>query len=146
MGAGLGPLFAGYLLTERYSWNLFFFVQFGLAIALTIATFLIVEETRYKRDAVVPTQGQLRSIDDEFTMKEREEHLDRISTPRLPAPVPTRKTYVQSLAFWSGIDREAEFWTMIPRSFTYLAVPAVFWVTTTYGKHHSNRRNNRQIS
>lgn len=123
------------MLTERHSWNLFFYVEFAFAMALIIATFLIVEETSYRRNVVVPTQGHLSSLDGGFTMKERGEHHDHISSPRLSAPVPTRKTYIQSLALWSTIDHETGVWTMIPRSFTYFAVPAVFWVVATYGKH-----------
>ena len=117
-----GPLYAGYMLAGGYSWRLFFYVEFAFAMALFILAFLFVEETTYKR--TFPSSPAVISQDEKHPVSEQIE----------TAPVKTRKTFVQTLKPWSGINHEAEFFTTIWRSFTYYLVPSVFWVVTTYGK------------
>lgn len=48
-------------------------------------------------------------------------------------PVPQRKSFLETLKPWGGIDHEPEFFMTILRSFTYFCVPVVFWVIATYG-------------
>ena len=91
-------------------------------MALFILAFLFVEETTYKR--TFPSSPAIISQDEKHPVPQQIETV----------PVKTRKTFVQTLKPWSGINHEAEFFTTIWRSFTYYLVPSVFWVVTTYGE------------
>ena len=119
-----GPLYAGYMLAGGYSWQLFFYVVFAFAVALLIFAFFVVEETAYKR-AKVPLTPPATTI-------ETDKQLDASHT-EVASTIPPRKTFVQTLKPWSGIDHEQEFWIMMPRSFTYFLVPQVLWVATSFG-------------
>lgn len=144
LGGGLGPLAAGCMLASRYSWNLFFRLQFILAIALLIIAFFVVEESRYKRiiPKMEPEDEIISALPEGFSLRQTTasqypfhdppRNEERMTPPK---PVPPRKTYLASLAPWSYIDHEFEFWMTILRSCTYFAVPAVFWVITTYGNY-----------
>ncbi|KAF2790842.1 MFS general substrate transporter [Melanomma pulvis-pyrius CBS 109.77] len=122
----LGPLFAGYMLAGGYSWQLFFYVVFAFAMALLIFAFFVVEETAYKRNKTVSIPGSPASP------AEHEKNADA-SHAEVATALPPRKTFMQTLKVWNGIDKEQEFWIMIPRSFTYFLVPQVLWVVTSFG-------------
>lgn len=116
-----GPLYSGYMLAGGLSWRLFFWVEFAFAVALLIATFCFVEETRYKRKEVVsepatPVEGK-----------------EATASEAAIEAVPPRKTLGQQLSLWSGIDHDAPFFMMAARSFTYYLVPVALWVNTVYG-------------
>merc|ERR1712000_726124 len=111
-----GPLYAGYMLAGGHSWRLFFWVEFAFGVALFIAAFAFVEETRYNRK-VTPSSP----IEDSKEV-----------TTTVEAVIP-RKTLRQQLNPWSGIDHDAPFIMMALRSFTYYLVPVALWVNTTYG-------------
>lgn len=112
------------MLAGGYSWRLFFYVEFAFAMALLIFAFFVVEETAYKRNKApsVPTS----SADSDKVME--------ASHAEIAPVIPERKSFISTLKPWSGIDRDAEFWIMIPRSFTYFLVPQVLWVITSFGK------------
>lgn len=120
-----GPLYAGYMLSGGYSWQLFFYVEFAFAMALLILAFFFVEETRYERhtptglalEEVVPAEKGVVS-----------EHRESLGSDN------ERHSFIRTLKPWSGIDQNAEFWLTALRSFTYFLVPQVFWVVCTYGK------------
>jgi MFS family permease len=114
-----GPLYAGYMLSGGYSWRLFFWVEFAFGVALLIATFLFVEETRYKRVVSSPPSTPTET---------KEANASAIETT-----LPPRKTLRQRLSLWSGVDHDAPFLMMALRSFTYYLVPVAVWVNTTYG-------------
>ncbi|KAF2634380.1 MFS general substrate transporter [Massarina eburnea CBS 473.64] len=108
-----GPLYAGYMLSGGYTWQLFFYVVFAFAMALLILAFFAVEETSYKRNPpTAPTT---------------------ITISTTANPPPPRKTFTQTLHPWPSIDPTTEFWIMIPRSLTYFLVPQVLWVITSFG-------------
>lgn len=119
-----GPLFAGYMLVGGYSWKLYFYVLFAFAGALLILAFFVVEESAYKRVSPTTTPPPSLSTD---------KNGDAVHTETVAASIPPRKTFAQQLKVWNGIDREQEFWIMIPRSFTYFLVPQVLWVATSFG-------------
>jgi hypothetical protein len=112
------------MLAGGYSWRLFFYVEFAFAIGLLIFAFFVVEETAYKRhvapSALASTPNSEKAVD--------------ASTGEVVPAIPLRRSFVSSLKPWSGIDQDAEFWIMIPRSFTYFLVPQVLWVITSFGK------------
>ena len=118
-----GPLYAGYMLAGGYSWRLYFYVLIAFAGALFIATFLFVEESAYKRRTVMPSN---RSSD---------ENVEKVTEAQVEViPItPPRKSFLQTLKPWSGIDHEAEFFMTMVRSFTYFLVPSVLWVVTSFG-------------
>ncbi|PSN72374.1 MFS general substrate transporter [Corynespora cassiicola Philippines] len=116
-----GPLYAGYMLAGGYSWRLFFYVEFAFAMGLLIFAFFVVEETAYKRNT--PSTSPQPSAD---------KILDATHT-EIATSIPPRRTFLQTLKPWSGIDHDSEFWIMMPRSFTYFFVPQVFWVITSFG-------------
>ncbi|KAK4235084.1 major facilitator superfamily domain-containing protein [Achaetomium macrosporum] len=126
-----GPLFAGYMLAGGYSWRLFFYVEFAFACALLILAFFVVEESLYHRSPrPEPIQESSSSQNDE---KESMANAVHSENPADPTNVPPRKTFLQTLKFWGVYERDADFFLMIARSFTYFMVPHVLWVITTYG-------------
>ena len=121
-----GPLYAGYMLAGGYSWRLFFYVEFAFAGLLFILAFFFVEETWYKRDEMKARLGA--AVDAPSPEKGVDADFHEISS----AP-PFRKTFVQTLKPWGVYDHEAPFFMTSIRSFSYFAVPVVFWVVSTYG-------------
>ncbi|KAG9948225.1 putative MFS transporter, partial [Aureobasidium melanogenum] len=117
-----GPLYAGYMLAAGYSWRLYFYVEFAFACALLILAFIFVEESSYKR-VVAPTTTP-EGIEKE---KGHIEHVEVLTV------APPRKSWLQTLKPWSGIDHEAEFFMTMLRSFSYFLVPSVMWVVTSFG-------------
>lgn len=120
-----GPMYAGYMLGGGYSWRLFFYVEFAFAMALLIAAFFLVEESRYKRSfpqAPSPAKSE----------NEKDAIATEIVSNNSPE-VPSRKTWAEQLKPWSSIDHEAPFFITMLRAFTYLLVPSALWVVTTYG-------------
>ncbi|KAG9698554.1 WD40 repeat-like protein, partial [Aureobasidium melanogenum] len=116
-----GPLYAGYMLAAGYSWRLYFYVEFAFACALLILAFVFVEESSYKRVvATTPTP-------DSDKEKGHVEHVEVV------AVAPPRRSWLQTLKPWSGIDHEAEFFMTMLRSFSYFLVPSVLWVVTSFG-------------
>jgi hypothetical protein len=116
------------MLASGYSWRLFFYVVFAFAVALLIFAFFIVEESSYNRTSPIsPTPSSTITP----TLSPEKPILD---TSELAAnTIPPRKTYLQTLHPWSGINHQQEFWILIPRSFTYFLVPQVLWVITSFG-------------
>ncbi|KAK5465079.1 hypothetical protein LTS15_001642 [Exophiala xenobiotica] len=122
-----GPLYAGYMLAGGNSWRLFFYVEFAFACLLFILAFFFVEETWYKREEM---KARLGAAVEASPIGEKGVDSDM----REVAPVlPARKTFVQTLKPWGVYDKEAPFLMTALRSFTYFAVPSVFWVVATYG-------------
>ena len=121
-----GPLYAGYMLAGGYSWRLYFYVLIAFACALFIVAFLFVEESAYKRVTVAASS---RHSSDSNIEKETTA-TTRVEAVRM---VPPRKTFLQTLQPWSGIDREAQFFMTIAHAFTYFLVPSVLWVVTSFG-------------
>jgi MFS family permease len=114
-----GPIYAGYMLNAGYSWRLFFWVCLAFAGALLIAAFIFVEESTYKRPVILVTPER------EY-VKEDIAHIPEIG-------MPTRKSWGNQLSLWNGVNHDVSFWLTMFRPFTYLFVPAVFWVIATYG-------------
>ena len=108
------------MLNAGYSWRLFFWVCLAFAGALLIAAFIFVEETTYKRKIVILTP------DGEFTKA------DVVQEEVNFAP-PHRKSWWQQLKLYNGVNHDVSYWKTTIRPFTYLVVPAVFWVIATYG-------------
>ncbi|CAN8106342.1 unnamed protein product [Discula destructiva] len=123
-----GPLFAGYMLNGGYSWRLFFYVEFAFGCALFIVAFLTVEETTYHRK-----MPQDLSDGQDDTGTEKSLSLPTTAAFESRTTLPPRKTFTQQLKFWGVYEKEADFFLMMARSFTYFLVPHVFWVITTYG-------------
>ncbi|GES57480.1 putative MFS transporter [Aspergillus terreus] len=122
-----GPLYASYMLSGGYSWRLFFYVLAAFAGALLILSFIFVEESAYKRETKELSPSPSINADAKPGVLQVD-HAD-VS----PSAIPKRKTFMETLKPWSGIDHEAAFFMTMIRSFTYFFVPAVFWVITTYG-------------
>lgn len=108
------------MLNGGYSWRLYFWVCLAFAGALLIAAFFFVEETTYKRAVVVVTpEGDL--------VKDEVVHVQSVDIAG------HRKSLRQQLSLWNGVNHDVSFWLTMFRPFTYLLVPAVFWVIATYG-------------
>jgi MFS family permease len=114
-----GPLYAGYMLNAGYSWRLFFYVCVAFAGALLIAAFIFVEESTYKRKIIIQTP------EGEYVKNEIEAEID--------VRLPQRKSWRQQLSLMPVVNHEVSYWKTTFRPFTYLIVPAVLWVITTYG-------------
>jgi len=123
-----GPMWAGFMLSGGYSWRLFFYVEFAFAVALLIAAFFFVEETSYKRTY---PQTFTTVIERDEKASAMQEEVRAESPP--PESIPPRKTWAQQLKVFNGIDHEAPFFITMIRCWSYLLVPSIFWVITTYG-------------
>ena len=123
-----GPMWAGFMLSGGYSWPLFFYVEFAFAMALLIAAFFLVEETSYKRKFPPPFTSSMADGEKSAAV---ESEVHSVSSPA--ASIPPRKTWAQQLKIYNGIDHDAPFFSTMLRCFTYLLVPSMFWVITTYG-------------
>jgi hypothetical protein len=124
------------MLGAGYSWRLFFYVEAAFAGVLLILAFFFIEESTYHR----PEQAISASVSDRSL--DGDGGTDKIHAPVQlehirPISVPPRKSFLATLKPWSAIDRDAEFFATIYRSFTYFCVPAVFWVITSYGRYVS---------
>ncbi|TIA51148.1 MFS general substrate transporter [Aureobasidium pullulans] len=84
--------------------------------------FIFVEESAYKR--IVVSTSSAESEDNE---KGHTEHVEVVTL------APARRSFIQTLKPWSGIDHEAEFFMTMLRSFSYFLVPSVMWVVTSFG-------------
>jgi uncharacterized membrane protein len=125
-----GPLYAGYMLAGGYGWQLFFYVEVAFAGALLILAFFFVEETAYKRQpAMSSSSPNSPRASNAFVEKEHiaSEHIE------VHTLAPARRTFLQTLKPWSGVDHEVEAFMTAARSFTYLLVPSVLWVVASYG-------------
>lgn len=107
---------------SKHAIRLYFYVEFAFACALLIMAFIFVEESAYKR-IVVSTS----SADSEDNEKGHTEHVEVVTLG------PARRSFIQTLKPWSGIDHEAEFFMTMLRSFSYFLVPSVMWVVTSFG-------------
>lgn len=105
--------------------RLYFYVEFAFACALLIFAIFFVEETAYVRKVTEPARPELEK-------EEKEAQVERIEALEV---VPPRKPYLQTLKPWTGINRDAEYFMTIARSFTYFLVPSVLWVTTSFGEN-----------
>ena len=115
------------MLAGGYGWPLFFYVEFAFAVALLIAAFFFVEETTYRR--VHPTSPIASPIVGDEKGIATETALETASSPSIPP----RKTWAQQLKIFNGVDHSAPFFLTMVRCFTYLLIPSMFWVITTYG-------------
>lgn len=129
-----GPLYAGYMLAGGYSWRLFFYVEVAFAGALLILAFFFVEETSYRRKPSATPQTSSRASDASGEHEvEKEPAAPSSAHVEVQPSVPARRTFLQTLKPWSGIDHEEQFFMTAARSFAYFLVPSVLWVISSYG-------------
>lgn len=121
-----GPLYAGYMLAGGYSWRLYFYVEFAFAAALFILAFFFVEETTYKRKIFMASPAPTMHEGDESKVTP----VDHVEVVPM---IPERKTFMQTLKPWSGINHDEQFFVTMARSFTYFLIPSVLWVITSFG-------------
>jgi hypothetical protein len=127
------------MLAGGYGWQLFFYVEVAFAGALLLLAFFFVEETAYKRKPPTPspqTSHRASDASDQqpgIETKIFKEHVVASDHVELQTLIPTRRTFLQTLKPWSGIDHEAEALMTAARSFTYFLVPSVLWTITSYG-------------
>jgi Flp pilus assembly protein TadB len=120
------------MLAGGYSWRLFFYVEAAFAGALLIMACLFVEESTYHRPQPAPHNLSTDSLHAKEIASEKSQQPVQLETLS-SMPVPQRKSFLETLKPWGGIDHEPEFFMTILRSFTYFCVPVVFWVIATYG-------------
>jgi hypothetical protein len=109
------------MLNAGSSWRLFFWVCLAFAGMLLIAAFIFVEESTYKR------HGVLQTPEGEFIKGEVAQEELALEVPR------SRKSWMSQLSLMTHVDHDISYWKTKVRPFTYLLVPAVFWVIATYG-------------
>ncbi|KAI8624947.1 putative MFS transporter [Xylariaceae sp. FL1651] len=128
--AALAPLPAAYMLSTKYSWRLFFYVILAFASALFILAFLFVEETSYERNIPtdVPVAGDANAVNTSVA-REKPESFTVEQTP----VVPPRKSFISTIQPWGRVDPTVPFFTLLWRSMTYILVPQVLWVITSFG-------------
>ncbi|KAH7120515.1 major facilitator superfamily domain-containing protein, partial [Dactylonectria macrodidyma] len=121
---------AGYMLSSGLSYNLFFWIEFGIGCILFLGTFFLFEETMFLgRKATAPEhQVDLAKDENQATSEGIE-----LSVQRSSSCPPPRKTYLQQLKVLDTTDPNSPIFLMMVRSFTYFPIPPVFWVCSTYG-------------
>jgi hypothetical protein len=138
--AAIAPLPAGYMLPN---WRQAYWTCAGAGAAIFVLGFFFVPETYYDRDEALQKYSVDRvlgheKIDTTGTKNETahvegnplDDRIDRIETGQ---PIPPRKSYLQQIKPWSGINRKATFWISSVRQFSFLAYPAVLWAVIFYG-------------
>ncbi|KAJ3561322.1 hypothetical protein NPX13_g8992 [Xylaria arbuscula] len=129
--AALATLPAAYMLSTRYSWRLFFYVILAFAVALFILAFLFVEETSYERTK--PADASTVSEDhDSANATSSQEKPEALAVEHAPV-IPERKSFLSTLRPWGRVDRTVPVFTLLWRSMTYILVPQVLWVITSFG-------------
>ena len=108
------------MLNAGYSWRLYFYVCVAFAGALLIAAFIFVEESTYKRNIIIQTP-------------EGEYVKNTVEEEEIQAGLPMRNSWRQQLSLMPVVNHDVSYWKTTFRPFTYLVVPAVFWVIATYG-------------
>ncbi|GKU09136.1 unnamed protein product, partial [Fusarium langsethiae] len=127
---------ASYMLSSGLSYNLFFWIEFALGCVLflaTLATLAFFEETMYLEERQPPSPSSQQPIDTD-SIKDEPQGTSECRESRLEesVTVPPRKMYLEQCKIFGKTDPNAPVFMMI-RSFTYLIVPPVFWVCSTYG-------------
>lgn len=127
--AAMATIPAAYMLPTQYSWRLFFYVCLAFACALFVLAFFFVEESSYDREAHMHRTSSPASSSGIVASTEKPDE----ATVEEAAGTPERKTFIETLSLWGRIDPEVEFFTLMWRSFTYILVPQVLWVITSFG-------------
>ncbi|KAI0502752.1 putative MFS transporter [Xylaria bambusicola] len=129
--AALATLPAAYMLPTKYSWRLFFYVILAFAIALFILAFFFVEETSYQRENLADT-GMANEDHDSANAASSQEKPESFAVEQATI-VPKRKSFLSTLSPRGRVDRTVPFFTLLWRSMTYILVPQVLWVITSFG-------------
>ncbi|KAF5540677.1 hypothetical protein FNAPI_10430 [Fusarium napiforme] len=124
----------GWYTSSGLSYNLFFWIEFGVGCVLFLLTLAFFEETMYLEQRQPPSRSSQRPIDAD-SIKEEPQATAECMESRLEesTSVPPRKTYVEQCKIFGKTDPNSPVFMMMVRSFTYFIVPQVFWVCTTYG-------------
>ncbi|KAI1120501.1 putative MFS transporter [Nemania abortiva] len=128
--AALATLPAAYMLPTKYSWRLFFYVILAFAVALFILAFFFVEETSYQRSKHISTT--VSEDQDSANPSPAHDKPEEVTVEQIPA-IPARKSFLATLKVWGGSDPTVPFFTLLWRSMTYILVPQVLWVITSFG-------------
>ncbi|KAI1049651.1 hypothetical protein LB505_011695, partial [Fusarium chuoi] len=125
---------ASYMLSSGLSYNLFFWIEFAIGCVLFLATLAFFEETMYLEERQPPSPSSQQPIDADST-KDEPQATSECMESRLEESitVPPRKTYLEQCKIFGKTDPDTPVFMMMIRSFTYLVVPQVFWVCSTYG-------------
>ncbi|KAI0435770.1 putative MFS transporter [Xylaria telfairii] len=128
--AALATLPAAYMLPTKYSWRLFFYVILAFASVLFIFAFFSVEETSYQRSKTIDTT--IHEDQETTNAASSQDKPEAFAVEQAPA-VPSRKPFLSTLRLWGGSDPTIPFFTLLWRSMTYILVPQVLWVITSFG-------------
>ncbi|KAH7370683.1 major facilitator superfamily domain-containing protein [Rhexocercosporidium sp. MPI-PUGE-AT-0058] len=125
---------ASYMLSSGLSYNLFFWIEFAIGCALFLGTLAFFEETMYLEERPAHAPPEQAKVDTEPGKDERQASSECTET-RLEesVTVPPRKSYLEQCKIFGKTDPNTLVLMMMIRSFTYLVVPPVFWVCSTYG-------------
>ncbi|KAI1063740.1 hypothetical protein LB506_005889 [Fusarium annulatum] len=125
---------ASYMLSSGLSYNLFFWIEFALGCVLFLATLAFFEETMYLEERQPPSPSGQQPTDADST-KDEPQATSECMESRLEesVTVPPRKSYLEQCRIFGKTDPDTQVFMMMIRSFTYLIVPQVFWVCSTYG-------------
>ncbi|KAM5359968.1 hypothetical protein ACJZ2D_014062 [Fusarium nematophilum] len=128
----LSAVAASYMLAGGHSYNLFFWVEFGIGCLLLLSVFFLFEETMFFRDG--PISDLQSNSDGPVSTEEGEDKqvTDQIENQVSPgshihAP---RDSYLQQLKVVRRTDPNSPILMMMIRSFTYFVIPPVFWENT----------------
>jgi hypothetical protein len=135
-------LIAGYIIQyDGYQWTFgVCAIFFGI---IMIAVVLLVPETAYRRNSLVlvPVEDA-KDPDHVVHMKLAHEHdaepgsekASYTSRPAAGGATEKKKTYIQSLAVFTGVHSSAPMWKIFLRPFVLLLYPAVLWAFLVYGE------------
>lgn len=121
-------------------------MEAAFAGVILILAFFFVEETQYRRKLHrAPARDDRTTLErtsysdshvaDGKVLGQDEVDEKGISSDHIEVEtlVPPRRTYLQQLKPWSGINRHESFWKPIWTFWSYFFVAPIFWVMASYG-------------
>lgn len=111
----------------HHSWRVIYWVSTALIGLITVLVISTFPESHFNRQEAVAQVGLLTSPIATDTQKPGI-YAEEIETQPEVA-LPERKTFLQSMALYSGVYTEENLFVLMFRPLVALALPAVFWAT-----------------
>ncbi|TPX08851.1 uncharacterized protein E0L32_009669 [Thyridium curvatum] len=126
----------GAVMTERVGWRYMFTASLPFDIAGLLATMFLLPETQYLRSSTIARRAaSLAGVSkDQEKSVEMDEGQHQNAEAANPRDAPPRKTYLQSLAPYSGtVYTSKNILHLLSEIFIHLSNPAVIWILLVSG-------------
>ncbi|KAJ5971319.1 Major facilitator superfamily domain general substrate transporter [Penicillium vulpinum] len=120
-------------ITQNLGWRYMLIIHLPFVAAAWILTFFFIPETQFRRPIGVVEHIEMpthitdsKEKTDEGSEVYQEENVDEQQTPNPSTNIP-KKTYLQTLAIFSGTYSDMNIWKLIAAPFVVLHNPGVIW-------------------